>query len=206
MSTRRLRRVNASRVAAAAAGVLALAGGIALGGAPAGTLVEALVETLGNDYLLITVLAAVGLAASVPVVLSGRTSALSQATTPTPEHPATAPEPGTRVDEALASPSVWLPVVGQRRREALRSRLRRDAIETLVRVEACTRREASARVESGTWTEDPDAAALLAGDAPETAVRLRAILGGEPWTRRAVRRTMAELVDRGGDVNGGDGA
>lgn len=183
------------RIVAGAGGVLALGVALALGGDPAGGAVEAMVTALGNDYLVVVMFASVGLLVAASALMSGRSDALRQTETPTPERPVTAPAAGNSVDEALASRVALLPVVGETRREELRERLRTAAIEMWVRRGECSREEARKRLDEGTWTDDREAAAFLADRGPGVDSRVLALLRGEPWSRRGARRALAAVAE-----------
>ncbi|NHN58444.1 MULTISPECIES: hypothetical protein [Halorussus] len=187
------------RVASGAAGVVALAAALALGGSPAGGAVAALVRALGNDYFVVAAFAGAGLLVAASVMASRERSGISQTETPTPERPVTAPAAGDAVDEALASRTALLPVVGEARREQLRERLRTAAVETRVRRGECGPEEARRRLDEGTWTDDPEAAAFLAGRDPGTDARVAAVLRAEPWSRRGARRAVRAVADREGE-------
>ncbi|WP_135855423.1 DUF7269 family protein [Halorussus salinus] len=193
------------RLVSGAAGVVALGVALALGGGPAGGVVGALLAALGNDYFVVAAFAGVGLLVALSAVASGGGGALEQTETPTPERPVTAPVAGDAVDDALDSRTALLPVVGDERREELRERLRTVAIETQVRRGDCSREEAERRLDSGTWTDDGEAAAFLAGENPGVEARLLALARGEPWGRRGARRAVSELLDADDRGRSGEG-
>ncbi|UPV76844.1 hypothetical protein M0R89_20465 (plasmid) [Halorussus limi] len=184
------------RVVSGGAGVVALGCALALGGGPAGGAVGAMLTALGNDYFVVAAFAGVGLLVAASVLASGGGGALRQTETPTPERPVTAPVAGDAVDDALASRTALAPVVGDERREALRERLRTVAVETWVRRDECSREEAEERLDAGTWTDDREAAAFLAGNGPGVEARALALARAEPWSRRGARRAVAELLER----------
>ncbi|WP_224334769.1 DUF7269 family protein [Haloprofundus halobius] len=185
--------MNVRRLLLAGVGLLVLFAGIT-GGDVLPT--DGLVELLGNDYLLMAVFAAVGLLVAVPVLVSGRGARLEQAEMPEAERPVSAPSPGEGFDEALSDWRLSIPVLGRRRRAALRDRLRRAAVKTLRTTEGFDRAEAERRVDEGTWTDDETAAAFL-----QTDSSLRAD-GGRPTdagsslgsARDAARRTAEEIA------------
>lgn len=191
--------MNSRRAASAAGGILALVFALALGGGPASAPVRSLVDILGNDYFVVAMFASVGLLVAASVLYSGREATLQQAETPTPERPVTAPAAGDAVDSALASRTALLPVVGADRRERLRRRLRDAAVETSVRFGERSREAAVERIETGDWTDDPEAAAFLAGRSPGFEARVRALLRAEPWARRGARRAVTAVVEREDD-------
>ncbi|MBX0295738.1 DUF7269 family protein [Haloarcula nitratireducens] len=189
-----------------ARGVLAAAGSVAL--AAAGLLVldpelaaavptDAAVAALGNDYLLV---AAFGVAALVLVAaaLGGRAvTELEQATPPRPETVKRAPRFGSDFDETLAGEVGLRARLFSDRREAVRERLRENAVRAELAAEGCRRAEARRRVEAGDWTDDPDAAAFLGASlSPPVRSRIRAAARGETWFRRGARRTAEAVVTK----------
>lgn len=148
-----------------------------------------------NDYLFVV---PVGLAAATVVLgaLASRSvRGIDQATPPDPESVPTADAAGAEFDRLVGSG--WRSAIAAHRRRAwLRERLRETAVRTLTRAERCSRTAARRRVEAGTWTDDPVAAAYLAED-PERAegsatADVRAILRLElPLQRRARRAARA---------------
>lgn len=103
------------------------------------------------------------------------------------------PEPGYRVpvpgDEVTAD------------ERGRRPRLRRRVIVSLVEHGGCSRSEAEARVEAGTWTADRLAAAYVSPDTVRVhpATRLVGFLRREPSEQRAFRRAVAALREVRGD-------
>lgn len=185
------------RVLSGAAGVVALGCALALGGGPAGGAVGAMLTALGNDYFVVATFAGVGLLVAMTALASGGGDALEQTETPTPERPVTAPVAGDAVDDALDSRTALVPIVGDERREELRERLRTVATETWIRRGDCSREEAERRLDSGTWTDDDEAGAFLAGRGPGVEAHLLALARGEPWGRRGARRAVEALLETG---------
>jgi hypothetical protein len=184
--------VRLRQVALAALGGLLLVAALAGVGLPVGDLVAA----LGADYLLVAAIASVGLLVAVALLITGRATRLDQASVPDPERPITAPPPGAGFDEAIADWRLALPWVARSRREAIRTRLREAAIESLRRRSGLGRAEAEARVAAGEWTDDPVAASYLADDRRGVGVgrRLGSLLRGETWTEHRARRAAAAIV------------
>ena len=179
-------------------GVLALVFAVA-GGANA-VPIHLLVAKLGNDYLLVVAIGSIGLLVAIPVLASGRDGNLVQADMPAPEEPVTVPPAGNDFDETVESWSYRLPFVGRKHRRNVKERLRTTAIETVMRAENCTRKDARRLVESGEWTDDPTAAAYL-GDSnvPGTGIGNRAstVLTGKSWHQHCSQRTATAIADRG---------
>ncbi len=150
------------RAVPGAIGILALGLALGLADRSAESLpIEALVELLGNDYLLVAVFAVFALLLALPVVLSGRPGALEQADVPDPEFPVAAPPPGASLDEQAGRLQTVLPIVGSAHRREIRVRLRETAIRMVMRTDGCDRRTAVERIDSGTWTADRRAACFL---------------------------------------------
>ena len=190
------------RAVPGAIGILAL--GLALGLADrsaASNSIEALVELLGNDYLLVAIFAVFALLLALPVVLSGRPGALEQASVPEPEVPVAAPPPGASVDEEAGRLHTVLPIVGSPHRRELRDRLRETAIRTVMRTDGCDRRTATERVDSRTWTADRRAARFLTGGSSGTSNVdwwtlldwIPAMLGSRTRFERRVERVVDAL-------------
>lgn len=158
----------------------------------------AVVERLGNDYLLVAGIAAVALVATLAVLLVRAVSGVAEARPPAVE--GTAPRSlGREVDAALDS----LPAVRTTdRHRRVHWRLRRAAVRAVAERERCSPRAARDRVERREWTDDADAAAFLATatlEEPPLDRRLRALLAGDHWFRRRVRATVAALESLEGD-------
>ncbi|MFC4988393.1 DUF58 domain-containing protein [Saliphagus infecundisoli] len=117
---------------------------------------------------------------------------------PTPERRAPVETPGERVDSLLADAAI------ERGRTSyalkrLHGRLREVAVETLVAHGRLTPAEATERLESRSWTDDPVAAAFL-GHASDDLADARAIRDGASDVREAVERTIDELVRATGRI------
>ncbi|WP_424016523.1 DUF7269 family protein [Halorientalis pallida] len=105
---------------------------------------------------------------------------------------------GESVDEALSRLS------GPTRRESwsinddrweVRSRVRDVAETVLVEHDRLDPKTASARLDDGSWTDDPRAAAFLGDATPPPTVRVVDWLSGRPFERRA-RAAVSELAAR----------
>lgn len=167
--------------------------------------VGALVTLLGNDYLLVAGIAGAALLLAVPVLSSGRGRHLNQASMPEPERPPDVPAAGDAFDDALRNRWLFVPVVGRNARRLVRNRLRTAAVETLMRVENCSRDEAAQRVAAGTWTDDSVVTAFLREDArPSLSEHVAALLSGTTWTRQCAHRTAAAILARAEHDQGRD--
>jgi hypothetical protein len=112
---------------------------------------------------------------------------------PTPETVVTGPRPGEAlrpIDEGIRPPIA----PGDRRR--IEERLRRVAVETVVQRDGCAREAAAERVDDGSWTDDPVAAAFFAADPEGWIDRTRAAARFRPRARHAAR-TIVRIGDRG---------
>ncbi|WP_435346385.1 DUF7269 family protein [Haloarchaeobius sp. HRN-SO-5] len=166
--------------------------------------VDAAVDVLGNDYLLVVAFAAGALLLAALAMLSGRPGSQVEATTPDPERAVSLPVPGDEFDAAMSSRLALVPLVGSSDRGFVRQRLRRAAVFWVMRSDNCTRAEADQRVATGDWTDDRDAALFLADDVG-TGARLWAVFRSwvrlRPWTQLGARRTATVLVE---SANGGE--
>ena len=118
------------------------------------------------------------------------------------------PSPGTRssrghetvaesIDRTLERSAVLETASTDRRRSYHQYRARRRVREIVIAVLAdrrgLTREEAADRTRDGSWTDDPRAAAYLAGHVePPLRIRLRDWAHGD-WTSRSLEATIAEL-------------
>lgn len=166
------------------AGIVAFALGV-------GTLLAPDILTVDGVFLPVVAILALALAARAAQIRRGGDR--TRAETPDPEVAEPVPAPGDDLREALAA------FTNVRRRggtRSLRAGLRAAAVRVLTRV-GIEEREAKARVDAGTWTDDPVAAAFLAGVGGTQSLRgrLRAAAGGESEFRRGVRRTVDAIVD-----------
>lgn len=192
MNPNRLPIVVAGLAAFAAAAAVVLVPGVG-----SSLPVDAAVEALGYDYLLVAVLGAVAFVATLPVMAARAVGGIDQAAPPEPEAIETVPPPGAAVD-AIVEDGLGLRsrVFDDPVRE-VRDRVRESAVRAVARADGCSRAEARRRVEEGTWTNDPAAAAFLAEDGDVGGGRwtgLRAVAAGELPAQRGVRRAAAAIV------------
>lgn len=104
--------------------------------------------------------------------------------------------PGEAFDRSLEQ-SAGRGNVGRRGRRRVERYLRDAAVETLVDVTGDSSDAVEARLDDGTWTDDPVAAALFADDHdPTWRDRVRALLGRETAFQRGVRRAVRALERR----------
>ncbi|WP_435317337.1 DUF7269 family protein [Haloarchaeobius sp. TZWSO28] len=193
--------MNRRRLLAGVLGVLALVAGItALGTDLGAPVADALLELLGNDYLVATAVAALGFLLAIPVLLSARASTLDQASMPTPERSLAMPAPGTRFDETLEDRFLVVPYVTADRREAVREELRGTAVDVVAHTSGASRHEAAERVDDGSWTDDETVADFLAMErdgSPDSSLtaRLRALARGDSLFQSRARRAARTIVD-----------
>lgn len=184
--------------------------------------IEAVVALLGNDYILVAALAGAAVLVVLTVLVARGVTGINQTTPPDPEEVHSVPRFGEAFDEVISRGGLRALLTTERHRQ-VRTRLREAAIATVMRETNCTRAEARERVERGTWTDDPEAAAFLAeakegnlesgsgpgpgpgpatgpGSATGVAARVRAAIGGETPFQRGARRTAAEIVRRDPEV------
>lgn len=152
----------------------------------------AAVARLGNDYLLVAVVAALALVAVLGVLLLRTLTGVAEATPPAVEG-TTPGAAGREVDAAL---DALPPVRVSERHRRVRERVRTAAVETVAEAQRCSRPAARERIESGDWTDDADAAAFLADetlDPPGVGRRVALRLRRENWFRRRVDATVTAL-------------
>lgn len=195
------------RVAVAVVGVLGLAAAIVLvaGGEPgSGPDAAALVAAAGNDYFLAAGVAAVSLLVVVAVLGLRGVGGVDQATPPNPETVQDAPHPGVAFDRTVEGES-RLPFRGDaEERDAVRERVRRAAVRSVMHRDGCSREEAQARVTAGSWTDDAAAAAFLSDGVRVPATRrLLGTLSAGSRFERGAKRAVDELCRREG-VDGGE--
>lgn len=195
--------------------LVALAGAVLFGLGVASTAVPGLsgvvpiepaLAVAGSDYVVVAAIAVVALLASLAALLVRGVTGHRQATPPTPEGVQTGPKFGSAIDEVVDGHTGLRTHLLTDEFDALRSRLREAAMRTAVRHDDRSREAARELVERGEWTDDPEAAAALAGShgpSPPLDGRLRALLAGETWTQRGLRKA-ATAVARNADVEPGE--
>lgn len=128
-----------------------------------------------------------------------------------PESPAVGSSPGADFDQlAAAAGEVSTGRTLRSRRNRLRRRLRRAIVAGLEHSEALDRAEAVEAIEAGTWTDDPEAAALFTDEvALDGSSAWLSLSGSGPGslTNRANRAALAvaELAGVEADGAGGPG-
>jgi len=148
----------------------------------------------GGQFVLVVVV--------IVLLVAAGTVSVSRLSTPRqrPEPPRTGEESETRVpgdafDRQLDSLSAHS-ARGADERAAVREQLRELAVDRVVAETGCSRTTARERLDAGTWTDDPVAAALFTGESPSTRAYLRALLGGQSAFERRVERVIDILSER----------
>lgn len=216
-----IRRVGTSpaRLALITIGVLALLVALTTPSAlaPLEGLTGAVVDTFGHDYSVAAGLGVLAVIAAVAVLLSGRGSVMHQTEMPAVERPVPVPAAGEPLDEAIGRWRMAIPLVGRATLERVRDRLRSAAVVAVASDEGCSRPDARKRVEDGTWTDDPVAAAFLADRSSWVGAWLSGLANRETGPEYRTRRTVEAIVARrrngigpggrvGATTNGHDGA
>jgi len=156
------------------------------------SLVGTLEATLGNDYFLVGAIAAVGIFLALIFAYQGRAGTVQQIETPDAEGAQPVPAPGDDFDELVGRSKSWR---AREERKEVRERLRETAVSAVTKKENCPRYAAEHRVETGSWTEDTYAAALLGDEeAPGLPLltRLRFAVGGSSFGV-SVERAVDEI-------------
>ncbi len=182
-------------------GVASAVGGVVLVARPG-------LATFGERSLLVG-LGVLALVQGGRVALDRRGASQEVAETPDPETEQDLPVPGDDLDEALSAVRRRTATVSRgakrsrrQRRATVRERIETAALDTIVRQYGCTRERARRALETGEWTDDPDAAAFFTGDLDGVGPRgrLRRMLASEPpFSRRA--RHAADAVARLADAD-----
>jgi hypothetical protein len=146
------------------------------------------------NYAIVTLVGALALVQGARYALSRRKTAFHATATDDPELRYHVPTPGDDIDlDFGGSRSLWR----SQRREDTRNRLRETALDTLTGYGGMPREEAETRLDEGTWTDDPIAAATLQESPPRPTIvsRLRAVFRAESSFARGVRHVIDELTE-----------
>jgi uncharacterized protein (DUF58 family) len=183
--------VNARRLVLAL-GLAAFAIGLAV-------VFGALAIDLSQSMVVVVGLLALAIGARV---LFSRSNAGARAATPDPERRTAVPVPGETFAEALdafRTTNVGYTVTGSA------SGLRSAAVAVLTRFDGDTEKEAARRLETGSWTDDPVAAAFLSDsiDPPSRSLRDRiaSVTGRRTRFHSGVRHAVAAIAAVGYDVD-----
>jgi hypothetical protein len=171
--------------------------------------VEAAIDALGSDYLVVAGLGVLALAVLVVMLVARAASSVDEASSPDPEFVERVPVLGAEFDDLVENGLGVRATYFSDEPEAVREDLREKAIRTLVRTRGLDRETARDRVEAGRWTDNRVAAEFLAtgGVVPRSA-RVRAALRGESWLQYGARVAAEEVVAlaREAPSNGGSSA
>lgn len=161
--------------------------------------VGALVAALGNDYLLLAVVAGIAVVLTLVVTVSARNSARDHVAPPEAEEVTAVPLAGDLYDDLFTNSMLWA-LTHREEREIAHEQLRATSIRLLQSETGCSRSEAEARIERGTWTDDPYAAHFLGNDAPSPGIlrRLVTLFRFETMSQRGARHAADEIVQRAG--------
>ena len=174
--------------AVSALGVLFVAVGFAL------LFVPGLAGLFDANELFLT-LVGLGFALQTVRVVNGRRATpYEQADTADPEIAQELQTPGDEFDDLLEEAAALRYSAHQR--DAVRERLRAAAVATIVRTEGRSREQATQRLEDGSWTDDPYAAAFFTGEIGDTSLVQRVSLFDrsrsqfERWSLHAAREIV----------------
>jgi hypothetical protein len=152
------------------------------------------------DYLFVTLVGLLALVQGLRYAGERRGAEFAFTETAEPELRYEVPAPGSEFDEQVAAAEGWS-FRSMRNRDEVRDRLRAATVEALVTHYNLAPAAAEAQVESGEWTDDPDAAGLLAEGSVERRPRdvLRGLFRRESRHSHGVRRVVAEVdaIQRG---------
>jgi hypothetical protein len=157
--------------------------------------VDAAIDALGSDYLVVAGLGVVALVVLVVMLVARAASSVDEAAPPEPEYVERVPVLGAEFDQLVEDGLGLRATYFSEQPEEVREDLREQAIRTLIRKRALAREDARAMVESGQWTDDRTASRFLATDgvAPRSA-RVRAAIRGESWLQYGARAAADEIV------------
>jgi hypothetical protein len=174
--------------AASALGVLFVAVGFAM------LFVPGLAGLFNANELFLT-LVGLGFALQTVRVVNGRRGApYEQADTADPEIAQELATPGDEFDDLLEQAAAIR--YSGHQRDTVRERLRAAAVATIVRTEGLSREQAVQRLEDGSWTDDPYAAAFFTGEIGDTSLVQRVSLFDrsrsqfERWSNHAAREIV----------------
>lgn len=193
--------MKALRRSLAAVGVVSLGLGLASLAVRNEPTLAAAATVLGNDYLFLVPLGAVGVLAVVGALGRRSIRGVDQAEPPDPEGVPTADRPGASFDRLVAGPryAVFSPPRGDR--ERVEERLREAAVRTVMRSSNRSHHEASRCVDRGEWTADAVAADFLGREGSASTSGWRPLegfpLGGRSF-RQQVTRTVQAIERHGG--------
>lgn len=147
---------------------------IGLGAIGFGLVSVALRETFGFSlsYTFVTMVGVLAVAQGLRAASGRRRSDAAETETGDPELRYLVPTPGDEFDEGLAGADGWS-IRSVSKQRNVRDRLHQAAVDALVTYANCSADEAAARIEDGTWTDDPVAASFLSDTVPALPLRAR---------------------------------
>lgn len=175
-----------ARSAITAVGILAVGSGLALVFAPD------LATLFPLRELFVKFVGLLAFVQGLRVVQARRHTDVEGAETGDPETNVTLPIPGQDFDDRLRTVHTGPRKRRFRSRKAVRERLEAALVEAIVQREGCSDDGARTRIETGEWTDDPEAAAFVAGrPAPRRSWRqwLRQSFGSETAFQYRARKT-----------------
>ncbi|MCO8247039.1 MULTISPECIES: hypothetical protein [unclassified Haladaptatus] len=173
-------------------GLLAVGWGLAVAVAPG------LATMFPLQEVFVKVVGVLAFVQGLRVIQQRRRTDVEGADTGDPETNVTLPTPGQEFDELLRTVHSGHRKRLIRSRKELRQRLERSLVAAITRRDGCSVDEARTQIETGRWTDDPEAAAFLGGpSAPRRSWRewLRRSLGSETAFQHRARKT-ADAVAR----------
>jgi hypothetical protein len=133
---------------------------------------------------------------TVRVVNARRETPYEQGETADPEVAQELPTPGDEFDDLLEDAAAVR--YSAHERDAVRERLYAAAVSVVVRTEGLSREQAAQRLEDGSWTNDPYAAAFFTGEIGDTSLLQRVSLFDrsrsqfERWSTAAAREIVEQ--------------
>ncbi|UPV98994.1 hypothetical protein M0R88_10690 [Halorussus gelatinilyticus] len=169
---------------------------------------------IGTGYAAVTVIGLLALVQALRIGRSRMTTDLHAAETDDVETVEAMPTPGDEFDRSVAELRSGPRRVLIRERADLRETLESAALTAVADRENCSREAARERVEAGTWTDDPHAAAFLGeGDVPSPPLfdRVKIAASTESRFQYRIRRTADAIArkagvepDAAGESDGGE--
>lgn len=166
-----------------------------------------LAATIGVGYAAVLLVGTIAFVQAIRVARARQRSEVRTGETPDVETVESVPTPGEEFDRTVATLRSGPRRVLIRDRADLRERVEDAAVTAVADRENCSPAEAEQRIDAGTWTDDPHAAAFLGGpDAPRPSLIARMKLAASPESQfqHRVRRT-ADAVARAAGVAPDDG-
>lgn len=173
---------------------LAVVAGVLLAGTGLAMVAGVPIRPFSLQDAFVTIVGALALVQGVRYLVARRGTDQYATATGDPEERYHVPVPGDDFDAEVAKPHGW-GAGGAATRGTLRKRVREAVVGALVTRANLAQSDAENRVEAGTWTDDPVAAAFLAEDPPPLGVTRRLVLlirGRSPFDL-GLARTISEL-------------